>query len=113
MKNNLKLAMRDLNDIDFRELSYAVKIAEKVRHMMKRFSLSAEYMAEALGIDKIELFFMLNGSHDFDLMMLSKIDSLNETLALEAAKKEIVPIINFPDYKYSATVEQSDAVKRE
>ncbi|MES2382350.1 MAG: hypothetical protein V4538_14990 [Bacteroidota bacterium] len=101
MNTPLKEVLSSLNDVDFNELRSSLSIAENVRRMMKRHNLTINYLAQAFGMDVEVAFELIKGAYDFDLRIISKIESLNETLELEAAKKQIIPIINFPDYVYN------------
>ena len=103
MEQKVKDVVTNLDEIGFKELMWALSIANRVRQMMKRYNLTVEYLSESLCIEKEVCFEIMKGSYDFDIMTISKIEALSETLEMEFAKKNIIPLISFPDYKYTET----------
>ena len=106
MESHLKTALNALNEIDFRELEYCIQLASTVRSLIKNHNVSFEYVAESLKLSSEDLICLVKGSYEITLRTISMIHSLNETLELQRTKKNIVPIISFPDYKY--TIEKTN-----
>jgi len=111
MKKELITTLKKLDEVDFLELQHCICIAKRVKDMMKKHSLDLIYMAETLVVPYNEIINIIKGAYTFDLRMIVKIDCLYETLELAAAKKQIEPIISFPDFKYSEPTKKEEGIK--
>jgi hypothetical protein len=101
MKNGLRLALEEMDDVDFFLLEHHINIARLTRDTIKEYDVTPESMGAALNIGTDELKTVLNASYPFDLMFLSRLQAFRQSLAARHAKLKIETCAQFPDYKHS------------
>lgn len=108
MRNELKKVLNTLNDADFRELQWAIALADHCRNLLKKHNLTTKQLAEKMHIKPAKLILMVKGNYPFDVRSIALIDSIRSTLEIEMAGKKMESIISFPEYKYSKPISEKN-----
>jgi len=77
-----------LSDLEFRQLNIQLRLASNIRSIKYEFNLSDNDICEYFGIKNTQLKHYLNGSYDFDIRDMAKIDVLYAKLNSEKNVKE-------------------------
>jgi hypothetical protein len=102
MRKSLKEQLTLMNEVDYLELYHSLQIASNIRVTLRKYNKTLEWFAvEIGGISEPEAKAMINGCYDFDLRIISKIDTIILALEMEGRKNEHEEFLTFPDYKYS------------
>ena len=89
MENNLKNALIQMKDEDFRELELHVHMASKIRSLIKEFELDDDRIVELFKIKKIDIPDFINASYVYDLKTAAIVETVYIKLHSERAKKQI------------------------
>lgn len=89
MKSELKKILRDLEDWEFIELGHHMDLAQQVRDIMRIYHLSDVQLAAKmeLRVQKVRLY--ANGTFDFTLMDIARVQAVSVALGQEAWTKKV------------------------
>lgn len=100
--NKILLAeLTKMEDVQFRLLEHHIHIARMIRDCMIRNAMDEKAMADVIQVEPKRMKEVLNGAYPFDLRLLSKLESFNQTTAANNAKIKVeAESIAFATYKY-------------
>lgn len=99
--NKILLAeLTKMEDVQFRLLEHHIHIARMIRDCMIRNAMDEKAMADVIQVEPKRMKEVLNGAYPFDLRLLSKLESFNQTTAANNAKIKVeAESIAFATYK--------------
>lgn len=101
MKQEMLNALKQMDEVDFMELSHALDLAVSVREMLRESNRDLTWFAVRMGISMAQAKAIINGYFPFDLRTVSKMQTVKIECFFEQKKTEAGEILTFPDYKYS------------
>lgn len=104
MNKNLQKALTEMDEVEFILLEHHMSIAKMARNIIKEFDVSPEDICAELGIKENQIKKVMNGSYEFDMMFLSKLQALWRKKEIERAEQKKIEVFAFPDYKYSRPI---------
>lgn len=100
MNKKLLSELTKLEDWEFFLLEHHVHVARMVRDSMIRNAMDEKAMADVIKVQPKRMKEVLNGSYPFDLRLLSRLDSFNQSMAANNAKLKVeAETIGFTNYK--------------
>jgi plasmid maintenance system antidote protein VapI len=100
MNKKLLFELTKMDDVDFFTLEHHFHFARMIRDVIVKRGLTEKEMAEIIGVPPNKMKSVLNGSYEFDLRLISKLQAYNQMRASADAKLKIeAETIQFATYK--------------
>lgn len=100
MNKKLLSELSKLKDYEFSCLEWHFWAARQIRDTMSKNAIDAKTMAEHIGVSARSMKRVLNGAYPFDLRIVSKLQSLQQSIASANTKFKVeAESIRFTEYK--------------
>lgn len=100
MNKKLLSELSKMEDYEFSCLEYHFWISRQIRDTMSKNAIDAKTMAGHIGVPPRSMKKVINGAYPFDLRIMSKLQSLQQSIASTNAKFKVeAQGIGFTNYK--------------
>ncbi len=102
--SKINTLLASLSETEFIYLGLAIDVAERIRSIVKEFTIDKEEVCRALDVSPLAYKRMINGAWSFDLRFISKLQAFHYKKLMEkkiADAEKQSQVIEFPAYKHS------------